>query len=78
MVVSMRPLSSLNAIKAAQITGRYPRVHGAPIHIGDPLVIGIPDIMKPDYGDAVEILEDEMPVFWACGVTPQAIVMSSK
>ena len=74
----MRPLTPINVIKAVEITSRYPRVHGAPIHIGDPLAIGISDISKPDYGDAVDIHDDELPVFWACGVTPQAIVMNSK
>lgn len=74
MVCSMRPMTPEDAKKAAEITGRYPNVHGAPIHMGDPAVIGIADVNKPDYGDAVEIREGEIPVFWACGVTPQAAV----
>ena len=74
VVCSMRPMTPEDAKKAAEITGRYPNVHGAPIHMGDPAVIGIADVNKPDYGDAVEIREGEIPVFWACGVTPQAAV----
>lgn len=77
-VVSMRPMTSADAIRAVQITSRFPAVHGAPIHIGDPSLIGIKDISKPDFGDAVTIKEGEVPVFWACGVTPQAVAMESK
>ena len=78
MVVSMRPLSPAQAVHAALITGDMPRVHGAPIHIGDPAAIGIADIGKPDFGDAVTIRPGEIPVFWPCGVTPQAAVMQSR
>jgi uncharacterized protein YcsI (UPF0317 family) len=74
LVVSMRPLKPKDAIRAVQITSRFPSVHGAPVHIGLPGSIGISDISKPDYGDAVPIGADELPVFWACGVTPQAVV----
>lgn len=74
MVVSMRPLRAADAIRAIQITSRFPSVHGAPVHIGDPTLIGIHSIETPDYGDPVEIMPDELPVFWACGVTPQAAV----
>ena len=74
LVCSMRPMTPEDAEKAAEITGRFPNVHGAPVHIGDPAAIGIADIDKPDYGDSVEIREGEIPVFWACGVTPQAAV----
>jgi len=77
-VVSMRPMSHEDAIRAIQITSRFPGVHGAPIHIGDPGQIGIIDLAKPDFGDAVTIKEGEIPVFWACGVTPQAVAMQSK
>ncbi|TQR07777.1 putative hydro-lyase [Psychrobacillus soli] len=77
-VVSMRPMSHEDAIRAIQITSRFPGVHGAPIHIGDPSQIGIIDIANPDFGDAVTIKEGEIPVFWACGVTPQAVAMQSK
>ncbi|MDO8773760.1 MAG: putative hydro-lyase [Burkholderiaceae bacterium] len=74
MVVSMRPFKAADAIRAIQITSRFPNVHGAPVHLGDPGQIGIMDITKPDYGDAVEVMPDEIPVFWACGVTPQAAI----
>ena len=77
-VVSMRPMTPKDAIRAIQITTNLPDVHGAPIHIGDPSKIGIGDIFKPDFGDAVTIKEGEIPVFWACGVTPQAVAMESK
>lgn len=78
MVVSMRPIPEELVQKATEITSRYPRVHGAPIHAGDPSKIGIKDISKPDFGDAVTIKKGEVPVFWACGVTPQAAVMRVK
>ena len=74
LVVSMRPMKPQDAIKAVQITSRFPSVHGAPVHIGNPAAIGIADIAKPDYGDGVRIEEGELPVFWACGVTPQAAI----
>lgn len=78
MVVSMRPLAPADAIRAVQITSRFPSVHGAPVHIGLPHLIGIADIGKPDYGDAVEVKPDELPVFWACGVTPQSVIATVK
>jgi uncharacterized protein YcsI (UPF0317 family) len=78
MVVSMRPLTPANAIRAVQITTRFPSVHGAPVHIGLPKAIGISRLSTPDYGDAVEIHDDELPVFWACGVTPQAVIAAAK
>jgi uncharacterized protein YcsI (UPF0317 family) len=74
MVVSMRPLTSADAIRAAEISGRFPEMHGGPVHTGDPAAIGIRDIAVPDYGDAVAIEPGELPVFWACGVTPQAAI----
>src|SRR5271168_792750 len=74
LVVSMRPLKPKDAIRAIQITSRFPSVHGAPMHIGLPEAIGIKDLGKPDYGDAVPVKSDELPVFWACGVTPQAVI----
>lgn len=77
-VVSMRPIPLDKIVKAVQITLKYPCVHGAPVHIGDPTLIGIKDINKPDFGDPVEIRENELPVFWACGVTPQAVAMKVK
>lgn len=78
MVVSMRPIPYDQVVKAVQISGAIPKVHGAPVHIGDPSVIGIKDIAHPDFGDPVDIHDGEVPVFWACGVTPQSIVMNSK
>lgn len=78
MVVSMRPLKPADAIRAVQITSRFPAVHGAPVHIGLPESIGIKDIGKPDYGDPIEVKPDELPVFWACGVTPQSVIAAAK
>lgn len=78
MVVSMRPLRAADAIRAVQVTTRFPNVHGSPVHLGDPSLIGIADIRRPDYGDAVEVLPDEVPVFWACGVTPQAAIARAR
>ena len=77
-VVSMRPMTPANAKRAAEITARFPRVHGGPIQIGHPQQIGITDLQKPDYGQPVDIHEDEIPVFWACGVTPQAVIEQAK
>jgi len=77
-VVSMRPVPAGKVVRAVQVTSRFPAVHGSPIHIGDPAVIGIRDIARPDLGDPVEIRPGEVPVFWACGVTPQAVAMASK
>jgi uncharacterized protein YcsI (UPF0317 family) len=71
MVVSMRPMTPANAIKASAITARFPHTHGMPVHFGDPAAIGIADIAKPDWGDVMVPREGEVPVFWACGVTPQ-------
>jgi uncharacterized protein YcsI (UPF0317 family) len=78
MVVSMRPIPAAQVSKAVLCTGCYPAVHGAPVHIGEPEAIGIKDIGKPDFGDAVPINPGEIPVFWACGVTPQAAIMATK
>jgi len=78
MVVSMRPLKPADAIRAIQITTRFPAVHGAPVHIGKPELIGIADLTKPDYGDPLPLGADEIPVFWACGVTPQSVVTTAK
>ena len=72
MVVSMRPMKPADAIRAVQITSRFPNVHGAPVHLGDPAQIGISDLATPDYGDAVDVMADEIAVFRACGVTPSA------
>ncbi len=78
MVVSMRPFTPANAIRAIEITARYPGVHGAPVHIGKPEQIGIDDITRPWVGDFVGVHDDELPVFWACGVTPQSAVAQAK
>lgn len=78
LVVSMRPLKAADAIRAIQITSRFPSVHGAPVHLGDPTLIGIADLDRPDYGDAVPVQPDEVPVFWACGVTPQAVIAATR
>lgn len=77
-VVSMRPMKPKDAIRAIQICTRFPSVHGAPLHFGDPESIGINDINQPDFGDAVTIKEGEVPVFWACGVTPQVALEQAK
>ncbi|MDC0610824.1 putative hydro-lyase [Vibrio sp.] len=77
-VVSMRPFIPSDAIRAIQVTSRFPMAHGAPIHFGDPALIGIKDISQPQYGEPVSIYENEVPVFWACGVTPQNVIRNSK
>jgi uncharacterized protein YcsI (UPF0317 family) len=78
LVVSMRPMTPPQAIRATQITSRYAPVHGAPVHVGEPAAIGIEELGAPDYGDPVEIRDGELPVFWACGVTPQAVAVASR
>jgi uncharacterized protein YcsI (UPF0317 family) len=75
MVVSMRPLTPAQAVRAVQVCSRFPRAHGAPVHWGDPEALGIRDLAQPDFGDPVEVRTGEVPVFWACGVTPQAVAM---
>ena len=72
MVVSMRPMTPAQAVTATRVCTRFARAHGTPVHFGDPAAIGIRDLDWPDYGDPVEIRPGETPVFWACGVTPQA------
>lgn len=78
MVVSMRPIPKDKVVKSVLVSGSMPKVHGAPIHIGNPKDIGIKDINKPDFGDKVIIKEGEVPVFWPCGVTPQSVIMNVK
>ena len=78
LVVSMRPFKAADAIRAIEITARYPRAHGAPVHIGRPDLIGIGDLAMPWAGDPTEVREDELPVFWACGITPQSVVLDAK
>jgi len=77
MVVTMRPIPEGQVDQAREISRRYPQAHGAPIAIGDPTQIGIPDLAKPDWGDAVEIKSGEVPVYWACGVTPQNVLLDA-
>lgn len=78
MVVSMRPVKCRDVARAVEISARYPQVHGAPLHVGDPAAIGIADLGRPDFGDPVQVMEDELPVFWACGVTPQYVAQQSR
>jgi uncharacterized protein YcsI (UPF0317 family) len=78
MVVSMRPIPHHQVVRAVQITSRFPAVHGAPVHVGDPASLGIHDPQQPDFGNPVPIMPGEVPVFWACGVTPQAVIMQVK
>lgn len=78
VVVSMRPMRPKDAIRAIQICTRFPAVHGAPIHFGDPAQIGIKSLQNPDFGEAVSIADDEVPLFWACGVTPQVALENAK
>ncbi|WP_245901109.1 putative hydro-lyase [Prauserella shujinwangii] len=78
LVVSMRPVPAELVPLAVRVTARYPAVHGAPVHVGSPGLLGLEDLDHPDFGDAVEIRPGELPVFWACGVTPQAAVMRSR
>lgn len=78
MVVSMRPIGHDQIVRAVQVTSRFPATHGAPVHIGNPAAIGIRDIGRPDFGDPVEVRPGEEPVFWACGVTPQAVALNCR
>jgi uncharacterized protein YcsI (UPF0317 family) len=78
MVVSMRPLTPAQTVTATRVCARFPRAHGTPVHFGDPAAIGIADIGRPDFGDPVEVRPGETPVFWACGVTPQAVAMEAR
>jgi uncharacterized protein YcsI (UPF0317 family) len=78
LVVSMRPMTPAQAVTATRICARFPRAHGTPIHFGDPAAIGIRDLDRPDFGDPVLLRPGETPVFWACGVTPQAVAMAAK
>ncbi|MEJ2871930.1 putative hydro-lyase [Actinomycetospora sp. OC33-EN08] len=78
LVVSMRPIPPHLVATAVRVTSRYPAVHGAPVHVGDPSALGIADLDRPDFGDPVDVHDGEIPVFWACGVTPQAAVMATR
>jgi uncharacterized protein YcsI (UPF0317 family) len=74
----MRPVAEALVERAAQTTARYPRAHGAPVHVGDPADLGIADLARPDYGDPVPLQSGEIPVFWPCGVTPQAAAEAAR
>ncbi|GAB3059380.1 putative hydro-lyase [Salinicoccus sesuvii] len=78
LVVSMRPFEKPLVDRVSDITAQFPNMHGRPVHYGDPSAIGITDIMHPEYGEAIDIGEDEVPVFWACGVTPQNAALNAK
>jgi uncharacterized protein YcsI (UPF0317 family) len=78
LVVSMRPMTPAQAVTATRVCTRFGRAHGTPVHLGDPSALGIRDISRPDYGDPVEVRPGEVPVFWACGVTPQAVAAEAK
>ncbi len=78
LVVSMRPVPAHLVATAVQVTARMPEVHGAPVHVGSPAALGIVDLDRPDFGDPVDAQPDDVPVFWACGVTPQAALMASR
>jgi uncharacterized protein YcsI (UPF0317 family) len=78
MVVSMRPMTPAHGVTATRLCTRFPRAHGVPVHFGDPAAIGIRDLARPDFGDPVDIRGGETPVFWACGVTPQAVAMEAR
>jgi uncharacterized protein YcsI (UPF0317 family) len=77
-VVSMRPFRPADAIRAIQITSRFPDAHGAPVHFGDPAAIGIADLGNPDFGECTPIEPGEVPLFWACGVTPQVTLQAAR
>lgn len=78
VVVSMRPMPAADAIEAIRICDRFPLAHGAPVHLGDPSAIGIADLHQPDYGDTPDMRDGDIPVFWACGVTPQAAIVAAR
>ncbi len=78
LVVSMRPVPSHQVARVFEVCSRYPRAHGAPVHVGDPERLGIRDLGRPDFGDTVPVREGEVPVFWACGVTPQAVAVAAR
>lgn len=78
LVVSMRPYRPAEAIRAVQVTAAFPKSHGGPVHLGFPEQIGIADLAHPDYGDAIPVHAEELPVFWACGVTPQAVLAAAQ
>jgi uncharacterized protein YcsI (UPF0317 family) len=78
MVVTMRPIPAAQVEHVRAISSRYPHAHGAPVHVGDPEVIGITDLGRPDFGEPVPIDAQEIPVFWGCGVTTQAVAIQAR
>lgn|SRR5574337_868277 len=78
LVVSMRPIPSELVPRAVTVTARFPMAHGAPLHIGDPAAIGVRELAKPEWGDPQTFEPGDVPVFWACGVTPQAVALASR
>jgi uncharacterized protein YcsI (UPF0317 family) len=78
LVVSMRPFAPGDVPRAAEISARFPAMHGGPVHVGDPTALGIADLGAPDFGEPVQVAQDQVPVFWACGVTPQAVVLETR
>ena len=78
MVVSMRPYKPEEIPMAVSASGRYPTMHGAPVHVGSPESLGVKDLDEPEFGESISMDEDQTPVFWACGVTPQAVAMSAR
>jgi uncharacterized protein YcsI (UPF0317 family) len=78
LVVSMRAFAPADVPRAVAISSRFPAMHGGPVHVGDPSVLGIADLGAPDFGDQVRLAHGEVPVFWACGVTPQAVVLEAR
>ena len=78
LVVSMRPIRADQVASAVDISSRYRRAHGAPVHVGDPASLGVADITQPDWGEPLPVEPGEVPVFWACGVTPQAVALAAQ
>lgn len=78
LVVTMRPIPGHLVSRAVQVTSRFPGVHGAPVHVGEPSALGIQDLGTPDFGDPVTVRAEEVPVFWACGVTPQVALLNAR
>ena len=78
LVVTLRPMPAEHVVRAVQVTSRFPAVHGAPVHVGDPVALGLADLARPDWGDPPASEPGDVPVFWACGVTPQAVAMAAR
>jgi uncharacterized protein YcsI (UPF0317 family) len=78
LVVSMRPFAPADIPRAVAVSARFPSMHGAPVHLGEPDALGITDLDRPEYGDPIRIGPGEVPAYWACGVTPQAVVLEAR